>query len=119
MEKKAKQLGIGGKMRYLYPNGHNYGLDDGPIATIQKGGVDPTQVVGDMHVNDGGPTPGNIYVNLGVFARRCSTVADRFSGSWCRFPESCGSDGGNGEKTWKKRGKMGEKLPKKSGGKLT
>eukprot|EP01052_Picozoa_sp_SAG31_P015987 SAG31_NODE_1043_length_10184_cov_2.174517_3_plen_65_part_00 len=25
MEAKAKALGIGGKMRYVYPNGHNYG----------------------------------------------------------------------------------------------
>ena len=25
METKAKSLGIGGKMRYIYPNGHNYG----------------------------------------------------------------------------------------------
>ena len=45
------------------------------------------------------PTPGNINVNLGGFARRFSTVTDRFSGSWCRFPESCGQDGENGEKT--------------------
>ena len=28
------------------------------------------------------PTPGNIYVNLGFFTRRFSTVSDRFSGSW-------------------------------------
>ena len=65
------------------------------------------------------PTPGNINVNLGFFTRRFSTVADRVSGSWCRFPESWGQDGGNGEKTGKKRGKMGEKWPKESGGKLT
>eukprot|EP01045_Picozoa_sp_COSAG04_P023061 COSAG04_NODE_2686_length_3739_cov_3.724176_5_plen_301_part_00 len=65
------------------------------------------------------PTPGNINVNLGGFARRFSTVTDRFSGSWCRFPESWGSDGENGEKMGKKRGKMGEEWPKKSGGKLT
>ena len=62
------------------------------------------------------PTPGNINVNLGVFARRFSTVSDRFSGSWCRFPESWGQDGENGEKTGKKRAKMGEKWSKKSGG---
>ena len=36
------------------------------------------------------PAPGNINVNLGFFNRRFSTVTDRFSGSWCRFPESCG-----------------------------
>ena len=46
------------------------------------------------------PTPVNIYVNLGFWAGRFSTVTDRFSGSWCRFPESYG---GNGEKTGKKR----------------
>ena len=65
------------------------------------------------------PTPRNIYVNLGVLARRFSTVTDRVSGSWCRFPESWGQDGENGERTGEKRGKMGEKWPKKSGGKLT
>ena len=65
------------------------------------------------------PTPGNINVNLGGFARRFSTVSDRFFGSWCRFPESWRQDGENGEKMGKKRGKMGEKWPKKSGGKLT
>ena len=36
MEHKAKSLGIGGKMRYVYPNGHNYGLDGGPISTIKQ-----------------------------------------------------------------------------------
>ena len=65
------------------------------------------------------PTPGNIYVNLGFWAGRFSTVADRFSGSWCRFPESWGQDGENGEKMGGKRAKVGEKWPKKSGGKLT
>ena len=65
------------------------------------------------------PAPRNINVNLGGFARRFSTVSDRFSGSWCRFPESWGQDGENGEKTAKERAKMGEKWPKKSGGKLT
>eukprot|EP01045_Picozoa_sp_COSAG04_P009873 COSAG04_NODE_588_length_12325_cov_114.087682_3_plen_228_part_00 len=61
------------------------------------------------------PTPGNIYVNLGFLARRFSTVTDRFSGSWCRFPESCSQNGANGEKTGKKRAKTGEKWPKESG----
>ena len=61
------------------------------------------------------PAPGNIYVNLGGFARRFSTVTGRFSGSWCRFPESWGQDGGNGENTGKKREKMGEKWPKRVG----
>ena len=28
METKAKSLGIGGKMRYIYPNGHNYGAQN-------------------------------------------------------------------------------------------
>ena len=65
------------------------------------------------------PTPVNIYVNLGFLTRRFWTVSGRFSGSWCRFPESWGQDGENGEKMGKKRGKMGEKWPKKSGGKLT
>ena len=65
------------------------------------------------------PAPVNIYVNLGGLARRFSTVTDRFSGSWCRFPESWRQDGENGEKTGKKRARMGEKWPKKSGGKLT
>ena len=83
------------------------------LRRIRNAGVDRDKVV------PGVPTPGNIYVNLGVFARRFSTVTDRFSGSWCRFPESWGQDGGNGEKTGKKREKMGEKWPKKSGGKLT
>ena len=65
------------------------------------------------------PAPGNINANLGVLARRFSTVSDRFSGSWRRFPESWRQDGENGKKTGKKRAKMGEKWPKKSGGKLT
>ena len=53
---------------------------------------------------------------MAVFTRRFSTVTDRFSGSWCRLPESRWKDGGNGEKTGKKRAKMGEKWPKKSWG---
>lgn len=31
------------------------GLDDGPIQTIQKAGVNVSQIVGDLHVADGGP----------------------------------------------------------------
>ena len=65
------------------------------------------------------PTPRNINVNLGFFTRRFSTVTDRVSGSWCRFPESGRQDGENSETMGEKRGKMGEKWPKKSGGKLT
>ena len=39
------------------------------------------------------------------FRGRFATVLDRFSGSWCRFLESWGPDGENGEK----RGKTGKK----------
>ena len=49
------------------------------------------------------------------FLDRFATVSDRFSGSWCRFLESWGQDGGNSEKTGKTRRKMGEKWPKESG----
>ena len=49
------------------------------------------------------------------FRGRFATVSDRFSGSWCRFLESWGQDGEDGEKTGKKRRKMGEKWPKESG----
>ncbi len=49
------------------------------------------------------------------FLDRFATVSDRFSGSWCRFLESWGQDGGNGEKTRKNGEKMGEKWPKESG----
>ena len=38
-------------------------LGEGEVAELLRGGV---------------PTPGNIYVNLGFFARRFSTVTDRF-----------------------------------------
>ena len=62
------------------------------------------------------PTPRNNDTQMAVFTRRFSTVSDRFSGSWCRFPEPWGQDGENGEKTGKKRAKMGEKWSKKSGG---
>ena len=79
----------------------------------------PTQGSPPMMSSQQYLAPRNIYVNLGVLARRFSTVTDRFSGSWCRFPESWGQDGENGEKTGKKRAKMGQKWPKKSGGKLT
>ena len=65
------------------------------------------------------PTPVNIYVNLGVWLAVFRPLRTVFSGSWRPFPESCGKDGGNGEKTGEKRAKMGEKWPKKSGGKLT
>ena len=49
------------------------------------------------------------------FPGRFATVSDRLSGSWCRFLESWGQDGEDGEKTGKKRRKMGEKWPKESG----
>ena len=39
--------------------------------------------------------------------------------TWGFCPESCGQDGENGEKTGKKRAKMGEKWLKKSRGELT
>ena len=86
--------------------GHTTGTGGAPFG--------PATVAGNTVV----PAPGNINVNLGVFTRRFSTVSDRFSGSWRPFPESCGKDGANGEKTGKKRAKLGEKWPKKSGGKF-
>ena len=91
------------------------------LVRVENVGVNVGVDDGDMNDEPGVavPAPGNIYVNLGVFARRFSTVSDRLSGSWCRFPESWRQDGANGEKTGKKREKMGEKWPKKSGGKLT
>ena len=49
------------------------------------------------------------------FLDRFAAVSDRFSGSWCRFLESLGPDGENGEKTGENGGKMGEKWPKESG----
>ena len=30
-------------------------MDDGSIQTIQKGGVNASQIVGDLHIADGGP----------------------------------------------------------------
>ena len=82
---------------------------------VERPDIPLTCDVGAVYV----PTPRNIYVSLGGFARRFLTVTDRFFGSWRRFPESWRQDGENGEKMGKKRGKMGEKWPKKSGGKLT
>ena len=49
------------------------------------------------------------------FIDRFAAVSDRLSESWCRFLESWGQDGEDGEKTGKKRRKMGEKWPKESG----
>ena len=51
------------------------------------------------------PTPGNINVNLGVFARRFSTVTDRFPGLGAGFLNLAGKTEG----TAKKRGKNGGK----------
>ena len=36
METKAKALGVGGKMRYVYPNGHNYGAHNKHLAGFNR-----------------------------------------------------------------------------------
>ena len=54
METKAKALGVGGKMHYVYPNGHNYGFFGAGVDTIKHSGVNPRQIVGDLHAADGG-----------------------------------------------------------------
>jgi len=54
MEAKAKTLGISGKLHYVYPNGHNYGLPSDQVHVIQHAGVNPRHIVGDLHASDGG-----------------------------------------------------------------